>query len=96
MTGHAFLGLQNFRCGLEPTSVCRLCGLVPERADHLLLECPRLSTLRSDCFRSWVPSPSPRWEVDWIVKFVEDDRVLSLEEDHEDPDQSGHDTDDPG
>ena len=42
LTGHAFLGLQNFRCGSVVTSFCRLCGQVPERADHLLLRCPRL------------------------------------------------------
>ena len=79
LTGHAFLGLQNFRCGLEASSVCRLCGLVPERADHLLLECPRLAVLRSSCFRVWEPAGNPRWEVDWIVKFVESPPVLRLE-----------------
>ena len=97
LTGHAFLGLQNFRTGTEVSSVCRLCGLVPERADHLLLECPRLAVLRSDCFRVWAPARNPRWEVDWIVKFVESPRVLLLEsrQDYlsggDDDDEDGHD-----
>ena len=79
LTGHAYLGLQNFRCGLEPISTCRLCGQVPERADHLLLECPRLINLRESCFKTWVPSRNPRWEVDWIAKFVESPPILRLE-----------------
>ena len=80
LTGHAFLGLQNFRCGSVATSFCRLCGQVPERADHILLRCPRLNLLRSDCFRSWGISPTPEWEVDWILKFLQDQRVEHLED----------------
>ena len=34
LTGHTFLGLQNFRCGTVVTSFCQLCGQVPERVDH--------------------------------------------------------------
>ena len=95
ITGHAFLGLQNFRCGSEATSACRLCGLVPERADHLLLECPKLAVLRSDCFRVWEPARNPRWEVDWIVKFVESPTVLRLES-RQDCLSGGDDDDDDG
>ena len=100
LTGHAYLGLQNFRCGSEPTSTCRLCGQVPERADHLLLECPRLAVLRSDCFKTWEPSRNPRWEVDWIAKFVESPPVLRLESREDclaggDEDEGGEDEDDP-
>ena len=85
---------------MEATSSCRLCGMVPERADHLLHECPRLASLGSQCFKTWEPSPNPRWEIDWVTKFVEDDLVMPLEESaamvEEDPDLSGHGTDDPG
>ena len=80
LTGHTFLKLQNFRCGIETTSVCRLCGLVPERADHILLECPKLNVLRAECFRTWDTGPNPHWEVDWILKFLEDGVVEHLEE----------------
>ena len=80
LTGHAFLGLQNFRCGTVVTSFCRLCGQVPERADHLLLRCPRLAGLRAECFRSWSLDYRPQWEVDWILKFLGDPAVSSLED----------------
>ena len=87
LTGHAFLGLQNFRCGSVVTSFCRLCGQVPERADHLLLRCPRLSQLRADCFRSWVIDPRPEWEVDWIFKFLKDPNVEHLEDPTNSPEE---------
>ena len=95
LTGHAFLGLQNFRCGLELSSHCRLCGLVPERADHLLLECPRLANLRATCFRTWNTSDDPQWEVDWIVRFVEDPVVLRLESGDADEEEDDGDDIDP-
>ena len=79
LTGHAFLGLQNFRCGTVALSFCRLCGEVPERADHLLLRCPRLALLRADCFKSWQLGAQIHWEVDWILKFINDPRVITLE-----------------
>ena len=76
---------------MGPISACRLCGTVPERADHILLERTRLSTIRSDCFRARVPPPTPAWEVDWLLKFVKDDMVVeleeSLEEEEEEEDQ---------
>ena len=78
-TGHAFLGLQNFRFGTVVTSFCRLCGQVPERADHLLLRCPRLHSLRADCFRSWNLSLTPDWELDWVLRFLRDPRVADME-----------------
>ena len=91
LTGHAFLGLQNFRCGTVAVSFCRLCGQVPERADHILLRCPRLNNLRSDCFRSWGLDHHPTWEVDWILKFLQDHRVEHLEDPTNTPEEiSGH------
>ena len=57
-----------------------MCGLVPERADHILLECPRLLGLRAECFRTWIPGESPNWEVDRLLKFLESDAVKDLEE----------------
>ena len=72
---------------MAPISACRLCGTVPERADHILLECPRLSAVRSDCFRAHVLPPTPAWEVDWLLKFVENDVVVELEESPEDEEE---------
>ena len=80
LTGHAFLGLQNFRCGSTALSFCRLCGQVPERADHLLLRCPRLNGLRASTFRAWTMDYHPVWEVDWIEKFLSDEVVAKLED----------------
>ena len=87
LTGHAFLGLQNFRCGTVVTSFCRLCGQVPERADHLLLRCPRLSLLRADCFRSWALDYPPQWELDWVLKFLRDPVVGGLEDPTNSPEE---------
>ena len=76
---------------MAPISACRLCGTAPERADHILLEVPRLNTVGSDCFQARVLPPTPAWEVDWFLKFVEDDMVVeleeSLEEEEEEEDQ---------
>ena len=81
LTGHAFLRLQDFRAGVEAISVCRLCAAEPERADHILLACPRLAVLRRDCFRSTaVDEQSPEWEVSQLLKFLQDPRVSSLED----------------
>ena len=87
LTGHAFLGLQNFRCGSAALSFCRLCGQVPERADHLLLRCPRLAQLRSECFRAWNLGPIPEWEVDWISKFLHNPSVDTLEDPTNSPEE---------
>ena len=93
LTGHAFLGLQNFRCGSVALSFCRLCGQVPERADHLLLRCPGLTHLRADCFRSWLLDARPEWEVDWVAKFLGHSSVESLEDPTNTPEEiSGYDS----
>ena len=83
LTGHAFLRLQNFRAGTTALSTCRLCGRKPERADHILLECPRLSGLRTDCFGSAYidgEEESPDWEVGDFLKFITVPEVANLEE----------------
>lgn len=80
LSGHAYLGLQNFRCGTHAVSVCRLCGQVPERPDHLLLECPCLQSMRASTLRLLAPSPAPVWEVEWILKFLAHPSVLQLED----------------
>ena len=83
LTGHTFLRLQNFRAGTTAMSVCRLCGRKPERADHILLECPRLSGLRINCFGAAyidTDEEKPSWEVGDLMKFLSVDWVRSLEE----------------
>ena len=87
LTGHAFLGLQNFRCGSVALSFCRLCGQVPERADHLLLRCPGLNSLRANCFKSWLLDARPDWEVDWVLKFLSDPVVEVLEDPTDTPEE---------
>ena len=39
-----------------------------------------LDSSSSNCFKTWSAGSDPRWEVDWIAKFVEDPVVLHLEE----------------
>ena len=87
LTGHAFLGLQNYRCGSVAISFCRLCGQVPERADHLLLRCPRLNGIRAESFRAWNLGPIPEWEVSWVLKFLEDPGVSTLEDPTNSPEE---------
>ena len=79
ITGHAFLGLQNYRTQISDTLLCRFCEEVPERADHLLLWCPRLNDLRTDCFRTRIPNLPPKWEVSWLLQFLNDDLISPLE-----------------
>ena len=67
-------------------SFCRLCGQVPERADHLLLRCPRLAALRADSFRAWMLDHPPQWEVEWVLKFLRDPAVETLEDPTNSPD----------
>ena len=64
---------------------------VPKRADQILLECPRLVAVRADCFRAHVRAPTPRWEVDWLLKFVEHDVVVELEESLEEEEEEDQD-----
>ena len=72
LTGHAFLGLQDFRAGTVAVSVCRLCALVPERADHLLLECPGLSNTRTECFGAFGPRvDNDEWEIGEFLRYLE-------------------------
>ena len=83
LTGHTFLRLQNFRAGMTALSVCRLCGRKPERADHILLECPRLSGLRTSSFgAAYIDTDKerPSWEVGDLMKFLSAEWVLNLEE----------------
>ena len=68
-------------------SFCRLCGQVPERADHLLLRCPRLARLRAESFRSWLLEHPPQWEVEWILRFLKDPVVATLEDPANSPEE---------
>ena len=79
LTGHAFLGLQNFRCGSVATCFCGLCGQVPERSDHLLLRSILLTQLKARSFKAWNLGPQPGWEVDGIICFLTDPAVETLE-----------------
>ena len=86
LTGHVFLRLQNFRAGTSAISVCRLCGQKPERADHILLECPRLGELRMDCFGSAyidTDEERPDWEVGDLLEFLAAAGVANLEEEED-------------
>ena len=55
LTSLAFLRMQNFRAdsSATPMRVCRYCSRRPERADHIMLKCVRLSLLRAECFGPW-------------------------------------------
>ena len=71
-----------FRAGSVPLSTCRLCAMVPERADHILLSCPRLSTWRRECFRHTnVSADEPEWEVSHVAKFLGSETIRDLEAD---------------
>ena len=84
MTGHAFLQVQNQRAGQEVDPLCRLCGSAPERADHVLRECPALGVLRAECFGMHLWQIGQEWEVGGLIRFLSDERVLSLEDSEED------------
>jgi ribonuclease HI len=82
LTGHAFLRLQNFRADPNVTSqsLCRLCRMVPERADHLLLHCPRLLHVRRNSFQTNnIDTSQPSWQVRHILTFLRDSVVSTLE-----------------
>ena len=97
LSGHAFLGLQNFRCGSTAVSFCRVCGQVPERADHILLRCQGFNNLRAFSFSSWNLDPIPVWEVTGLLRFLEDPRVAALEDPTNSPeDISGREESDNG
>ena len=83
-TGHAFLQVQNQRAGQEVDPTCRLCGLAPEKADHILRDCPALGALRHECFGSYFWQKDQEWEMGGLIKFLSDERVLSLEDNEED------------
>ena len=67
---------------------------MPERADHLLLRCPRLAWLRAETFKSWGLDFPPNWEVDWIVRFISDPGVASMEDPTDSPDGAQNDRED--
>ena len=70
------------------TNVCRGCQEVPERADHVLLECGAYNLLRSRSFLTWnLDRLEPDWSVAKLLKFLSDPRIRSLEDD-ESQDQS--------
>ena len=80
ITGHAFLQVQNQRAGQEVDPECRLCGQSPEKADHILRECPALGPLREECFGFHLWRDGQEWEMGGLIKFLSDDRVLRLED----------------
>ena len=62
----------------------KLCGEEYERADHLLLHCPRLHLTRTQAFNTInIDTSSPDWEVRYITKFLSNDAVSSLEDPEE-------------
>ena len=79
VTGHAFLQVQNQRAGQDVDATCRLCNSAPEKADHILRECPALGSLRAECFGGHIWQDGQQWEVGGLAKFLSDDRVLNLE-----------------
>ena len=80
LTGHAFLGLQDFRAGTTAISVCRLCGQVPERADHVLLDCPRLAQQRLDILGgATLDKRNLEWEVNSVLRFMKETGAEDME-----------------
>lgn len=80
ITGHTFLGLQNQRVDLTVDGKCRGGGLVEERADHILLECPAFLQLRAESFRTYsVGRKEPAWEVPQLLALLESPQVALLE-----------------
>ena len=52
----------------------------PEKADHVLRECPRLNQLRWECFGALQLTSETEWEVSALCRFLKDDRVSTLED----------------
>ena len=97
LSGHAFLRLQNHRANTssapDQTALCRLCGEVYERADHVLLHCPRLSLTRAEAFSTLnIDTDKPEWEVRNITKFLSTDAVSNLESPEDQFDRASHTT----
>ena len=83
LTGFAFLRDPNARINgdeAEEDDRCRLCAQAPEKADHVLRECPALQQLRWECFGAYHLDPGMAWEVAAVIKFLADPRVSSLED----------------
>jgi hypothetical protein len=80
-TGHAFLRRQNKLT--DPTissDVCRLCSQVPERADHILLDCEPLAFARADAFRShFLPRERPLWAPAQLLAYLHSKQLLTIE-----------------
>ena len=78
LTGFAFLQAPNALRGLTEDDNCRLCAIAPEKADHILRQCPALNQLRWESFGKF------HWEVKGLARFLQAERVRSLEDSEED------------
>ena len=85
--------------GISEDDTCRLCALAPEKADHILRQCPALNQLRWESFGKFQLAAGDPWEVKGLTRFLQDERVRSLEDSEEDdlsqpnPDEGSADED---
>ena len=80
LTGFALLRSMNAAVGLEESADCRLCHQAPEKADHILRDCPALLQHRWECFGAYQLAVDAEWEVSALCRFLRDERVSNLED----------------
>ena len=92
LTGHCFLRRQNALVNsthpqslagpLDPAIACRLCGLAPERACHIIQDCTELDAIRLRFFGvPSLPPFQPSWSSTQMYGFLTEPSIVLLEED---------------
>ena len=69
ITGHNNLGFFQNKIGLSNQRGCRLCGEGDETIMHLLHDCPRLTSARTDIFLDKIPTSDMTWSVRRLLEF---------------------------
>jgi ribonuclease HI len=74
----------NLSSGIVSPRTCRLCQGADETSFHIILECPRLMSLRRDMLGEFIlPGPNHQWSPHNFRRFISDDSIVVLEEDED-------------
>jgi ribonuclease HI len=85
VTGHCHMNRHNtllaggYGALDSPAALCRLCEEEPETPEHLITECPVMTTTRLSTLYAWQLDTPPPWSPD-LLAFINSTHIIALEE----------------